>query len=357
MKNPVFRSFSILSLAFVLFSIPAQAEIIRGSGSTAAARLYQSWGEAFARTGHQLQYEATGSSAGLKALLEGKVDFGATDVPLSEAQLRQDNLVQIPTAITGIVPAINLPGVARGKLRLTGPVYADILGGRIRKWDDEAIRKLNPGLSLPGEAIRVVAREDGSGSTYVLSQYLSEVSADWKSRFGTDYRLAWPEGTLKAKGSSGVAKLIGETPFSIGYLESGSIDKAQLNYAQLANRAGQYLHPTPESFQAALSSSNWTFQGRFEESLSNLGDKAAWPITTGTFVIMKRTAQAPQRMALVLNFFSGAFMQADKLVPQSGYVALPIKTQARAVKSLASISEPSGVPMFFDVIWRVKGAS
>lgn len=352
------RLIPCLSLVIALLALcaPVQAEIIRGAGSTAAARLYRNWGEAFGRTGNTLQYEANGSSAGLKALLEGKADFGATDVPLPEEQLRSKGLILIPTAITGVVPALNLPGIPPGRLRLSGPVLAAMYAGTIRRWNDEAIRLLNPGLTLPAENIRVVAREDGSGTTYVMSQYLSSVSADWKTRMGVDFRLSWPDGTLLAKGSSEVVKLLTETPYALGYLEIGYVEKSKLGYALVANRAGNYVSPRPAAFHAALDASNWSFQGRFEESLSNLDARDAWPITTGTFVVVSRVSSDPKRTALLLNFFSGAFMQADKLVPESGLVPLPVKTQARAIKTLGKVVDAEGIPVFFDVMWRIPGA-
>ena len=336
---------------------PALAEEIRGAGSTAAARLYQVWGESFKTTGNQLKYDAIGSSSGLKAVIEGTVDFGASDVALSPERAQKDDLVCIPTAIAGIVPALNVAGLPQGRLRLTGPLLAAIYTGKVSKWNDEAIRKLNPGLNLPAEAIRVIAREDGSGTTHVISQYLTAVSPEWKQSMGNDFLLKWPASTLLAKGSGGVAKLIKQTPFSIGYLEAGTIQSEQINYALVANKAGQYVQPNADSFSAALSGSRWSFEGRFEDSLNNNDDKKAWPITTGTFVIMKRSVASPKRIAIVLNFLSGAFMQADKLVPASGYVALPLQTQARAVKTLASLKETNGVPIFFDVMWRPANKS
>lgn len=342
-----------LCLALSLLTLPAAfGAQIKGAGSTAAARLYQDWADAFKITGNQVAYEANGSSAGIQAVIEGRADFGATDVPLSEDRLRKEGLICIPTAITGIAPAMNLPGVPRGKLHLSGPVLAAILSGKVHSWNDEAIRHLNPGLKLPAEAIHVIAREDGSGTTWVLSKYLASISPEWQQEMGNDFKLHWPTGTTLARGGSGMVAQIKQTPFSIGYLEVGNIDAAQLNYALVANKAGRYVEPQPEAFRAALGASKWTFEGRFEESLTNLDDKDAWPITTGTFIVMKRLAADPKRTAIVLNFFSGAFMQADKLVPQSGYIPLPMKTQARAVKELGAIEERQGIPLFFDVMWR-----
>jgi phosphate transport system substrate-binding protein len=350
-----FASYSAIMLFGISLAAGAQAEIIRGAGSTAAAKLYQTWGEAYRVTGNQLEYDAVGSSAGVKAVAAGKVDFGATDVPLSDIQMQKEGLVCIPTAITGIVPALNLPGIGNGKLRLNGLVLAQILAGRLHNWNDEAIRALNPGLRLPAEAIKVVARADGSGSTWVLSNYLSAVSTDWQRDMGRDSLLHWPNGTLLAKGSGGMAEMLRQTPYSIGYLEPGYIASAQLNYALVANRAGKYVQPDAEAFRAALSASRWTFEGRFEEPLSNLGDPAAWPITTGTFIVMKRAAADSRRAAVVANFFAGAFMHADDLAPKAGFVPLPEKTQARAVKTLGSMTEASGQPLTFDVMWRKSG--
>lgn len=349
-------TFCLSSLLMLVHADGVLAEVIHGAGSTAAAKLYQSWGEAYRVTGSQLAYDAVGSSAGVKAVIAGKVDFGATDVPLRGSQMARDGLICIPTAITGIVPAINLPGVQAGRLRLTGQVLAEILAGKVKNWNDEAVRALNPGLRLPAEPIKVVARADGSGSTWVLSDYLSAVSPDWQREMGRDSLLHWPEGTLLAKGSSGMADKLRQTPYSIGYLEPGYIASAQLGYALVANKAGKYVQPNSDAFRAALSASRWTFEGRFEEPLSNLGDPAAWPITTGTFIVMKRAVADVKRSAIVANFFAGAFMHADDLAPKAGFVPLPEKTQARAVKELGSMVEANGQPLSFDVIWRRAAA-
>ncbi|MBS1208840.1 MAG: phosphate transporter substrate-binding protein PhoT family [Proteobacteria bacterium] len=346
---------SALLVASLLLSPLATAEEIRGAGSTAAAKLYQSWAESFKTTGNQVNYAPVGSSAGIKAVITGAVDFGATDVPLTDEQMQKDGLICIPTAITGIVPAVNLPGVPQGKLRLSGPLLAAILTGKVHYWNDDAIRALNPNIRLPAEAIHVVARQDGSGSTWVLSKYLSAVSPEWAQEMGNESLLHWPASTLLARGSSGMADQIKQTPYSIGYLEPGYIASTELNYALVANKAGKYVQPDAVAFRAALAGSRWTFEGRFEDTLTNLSDQAAWPITTGTFIVMKRVAVAPKRMAIVANFLSGAFMQADNLAPKAGFVPLPMKTQARAVKTLGSMVEPSGVPLLFDVIWRRVG--
>lgn len=345
-------SFCLMSILLPVYAASVSAEVIHGAGSTAAAKLYQSWGESYQVTGSRLAYDPVGSSAGVKAVIAGKVDFGATDVPLSTLQLSKEGLICIPTAITGIVPAVNLPGVGQGKLRLTGQVLADILAGKVKNWNDEAIRSLNPSLRLPAEAIKVVARSDGSGSTAVLSTYLAAVSPAWQRDMGSGAQLHWPASTLLAKGSSGMAETLRQTAYSIGYLEPGYIAAAQLNYALVANKAGKYVFPDSDAFRAALSASRWTFEGRFEEPLSNLGDPAAWPITTGTFIVMKRSVTDVKRSAIVANFFAGAFMHADDLAPKAGFVPLPEKTQARAVKELGSMTEANGQALSFDVIWR-----
>jgi len=342
-----------VAAALCLATTSVQAETIHGSGSTAAAKLYLSWGEAYASaTGNRLVYDAVGSSAGVRDVIAGKVDFGATDVPLSLTQMRREGLICIPTVITGIVPAINLPGVAQGRLHLTGQVLADILRGQIRQWNDEAIQALNPGMRLPSESIKVVARQDGSGSTGVISQYLSVVSASWKQTLGEGSLLHWPQGTLLAKGSSGMAEMVHQTPYSIGYVEPGYITAEHLNYARVENKAGKYVEPAPEGFRAALAGSRWTFEGHFEDSLSNRDDPKAWPITTGTFIVLRQKAQDRGHAAAVANFFVGAFMHADDLAPKAGFVPLPEKTQARAVGTLGTMIEPNGQPLTFDVMWR-----
>lgn len=323
---------------------------LSGAGSSAAAPLYNAWAAEWGKkTGVKLDYTASGSSAGIKAIKEGKVDFGASDVSLPPEQLERDGLVNFPTAISGVVPAINVSGVPRGQLKLTGAVLADILSGHITRWNASAITALNPGVRLPDQAIAVIGREDGSGTTYVLSHYLSKASPQWASALGTDFKLKWPEGTKLAKGTSAQLDALSKTPGAIAYAEYGQVEKAGLNYARVANATGNYPTPSPASFKAALKASAWTTSGKFEEMLTDMQDKDAWPITSGTFIVMRKKVTDPVKAAQALSLFSFGFMRGDAITAEYRWIAMPDLTQARAVKEMNKVRDKDGQPIAWNM--------
>lgn len=342
--------FTHLLAALLLAAGPAGAATLTGAGSSAAAPLYNAWAAEWAKKSRTpVVYAAVGSSAGLKAIREGKADFGASDVPLPPEQLDKDGLVNFPTAIAGVVPAVNLSGVGAGELRLSGPVLADILSGRITRWNAAPIVALNRGLRLPDQPITVVAREDGSGTTYVLSHYLSKVSKDWAQTLGNDFKLKWPAGTRLVKGTSAQLKTLAETPGAIAYAEFGQVEKAGLTYARVANSKGEYPQPGASSFKAALKASAWTSAGRFEEMLTDMPDKDAWPITTGTFVVMRRKVAHPAMAAQALALFSYGFMRGDTITAENRWVPMPDMTQARAVKEMNKVRDADGQPLAWNM--------
>ncbi|GAA5180832.1 phosphate ABC transporter substrate-binding protein PstS [Niveibacterium umoris] len=337
-------------LSVLLVTTAAQASDLSGAGSSAAAPLYNAWAAEWGKkTGVKLEYTASGSSAGIKAIKEGKVDFGASDVSLPPDQLERDGLVNFPTAISGVVPAINVNGVARGQLKLTGAVLADILSGRINRWNASAITALNPGVRLPDQAITVIGREDGSGTTYVLSNYLSKVSPQWASSLGNDFKLKWPEGTKLVKGTSAQLEALSKTSGAIAYAEYGQVEKAGLNYARVANSAGNYPAPGPISFKAALKASAWTTAGKFEEMLTDMQDKEAWPITSGTFVVMRKKVTDASKAAQALSLFSYGFMRGDAITAEFRWIAMPDLTQARAVKEMNKVRDKDGQPIAWNM--------
>jgi phosphate transport system substrate-binding protein len=342
--------FSVAAAIALVLSFPARSAEIVGAGSSAAASLYASWAAEWSKkSATSLQYAAVGSSAGLKAIREGKADFGASDVALAPADLERDGLVDFPTAISGIVPMVNLPGVPAGELHLSGPLLADMLAGRVARWNAPQIAALNKSLRLPDLPIKPVAREDGSGTTYVLSHYLAQVSPAWAKDFGSDFKLKWPEGTTLAKGTSAMVETVAKTPGAIGYAEYGAVVKAKAGFARVANRHGDYPAPSAESFRNALKGSGWTASGKFEEMLTDSPEKDAWPITGGTFIVMRKTAADPARIAKVLSFFSYGFLRGDEITSQNGWIALPELTQARVVKEMNRIRDKDAQPLSWDM--------
>ncbi|MFT3734845.1 MAG: phosphate ABC transporter substrate-binding protein PstS [Rhodocyclaceae bacterium] len=340
----------LVSLAVLLPAFPLSALELQGAGSTAAAPLYNAWAEQWAAvSGHKLSYSAIGSSGGLKAIREGKSDFGASDVALSSEALAKDGLVNFPVAISGVVPIINLGSVARGQLRLTGAVLADILSGRIRQWNASEITALNPGLSLPATPIKVIGREDGSGSTYVLSHYLKQVSESWASGMGNDFKLQWPETTTLVKGTGSMIAAVRSTPGAIGYAEYGQVEEARLNYARVANQKGQYPVPGAASFRAALQGSAWSSRGAFEEMLTNAASVSAWPITGGTFIVMRKKVNRADQSSAVLSMFTYAFMKGDETASKLHWIPLPESTQARVQREMAKPVDSRGNSLSWQV--------
>lgn len=324
---------------------------VKGAGSTAAAPLYNAWAQQWSEaSGHKLSYAGVGSSGGIKSIKEGKSDFGASDVALSREELDKEGLVNFPVAISGIVPFVNLQGVSRGQLRLTGSVLADILAGRITRWNAPEIAALNRNIKLPAQEITVVAREDGSGTTYVLSHYLAKVSQRWAQDMGYDFKLKWSERTTLVKGTGGMLEAVRKTSGAIGYAEYGQVQSASLNYVRVANQRGQYPEPGAASFKAALADSPWTSRGAYEEMLTNATGFSAWPITGATFVIMRRHVQDAERASTVLSMLSYGFMRGDKAAADLNWIPLPDSTQARVEREMLLLVDKNG----HSLTWQIS---
>jgi phosphate transport system substrate-binding protein len=324
----------------------AHAETISGAGSTAAAPIYRIWAREYEKSsGTQLAYEAIGSSAGLKKIKAGEAAFGASDVAPPEAELAADGLTLFPVAITGIAPVVNLPHVADGQLRLTGDVLARIFMGDIQKWSAPEIRQLNPGVALPDMPIKVIARADGSGTTYNFADYLSKVHPAWKERLGVKSQVAWGPGVTAVKGSDGVVKAVKETAGAIGYVDYGYVTENKLAAASLRNEDGEFVRPGTQGFQAALAFSDWTSKGVFTGTLTAQHGKASWPITMGTFIVVPRVSAKPEQTQAALKFFVWAFSHGDALVQQASFVRLPDRVQASAFKAITSVKDKSGKPL------------
>jgi phosphate transport system substrate-binding protein len=320
-----------VTLAAPWIAAYAQTQIT-GAGSTFAAPLYSKWGEAAAGAiGVTLNYQAIGSGAGINQINNRTVDFGASDMPVSGDQLSAHNLMQFPTVIGGVDIIVNLPGIKANQLKLTGEVLADIYLGKITKWNDHRLVELNHGLKLPNLAIAPVYRADGSGTTFVFTDYLSKLSPEWKSQVGASTSVKWPAGS-GAKGSDGVAGTVRNIRGGIGYDESAYAEENHLTTALLRNQAGQFVAPTHAAYAAAAASADWSKVQNFAIDLNNEPGETSWPIESATFVLVPIDAKNPNQSAAVLKFFDWGFTNGNAIATQLLYIPLPeqVKTAIRA---------------------------
>jgi phosphate transport system substrate-binding protein len=321
----------------------ALAQDVTGAGASFPAPLYSRWAADYNKaTGNRINYQSVGSGAGMRQIRGKTVDFGASDAPLTDEELAKDGLVQFPTAIGGVVPIINVAGVETRQLRLTGQVLADIYQGKITKWNDPAITALNPGLKLPDAQIAVVRRADGSGTTFIFTNYLSKVSADWKAKVGEGTAVNWPTGA-GGKGNEGVSAFVQRLPNSIGYVEYAYAKQNKMPYALLQNASGNFVAPDDTTFKAAAAGADWSKS--FYQILTNQPGKDAWPITGATFIMMHNKQDKPQQAAATLRFFDWAFKTGDKVADELDYVPMPDSVKAAIRKEWAKITDASGKPV------------
>lgn len=311
-----------------------------GAGASFPAPLYSKWAADYNKaTGVKINYQSVGSGAGIRQIEAKTVDFGASDAPLTDDDLKAKGLVQFPTVIGGVVPVINVKGLTPGQLKLTGPVLADIYLGKITHWNDAAIKSLNPGLTLPDSPIAVVRRADGSGTSFIFTNYLSKVSPDWKSKVGEGTAVNWPTGA-GGKGNEGVAAFLGRLPDSIGYLEYAYVKQNKLNYVQLQNAAGSYVAPDDLTFKAAAAGATWNKS--FYQILTNQPGKDSWPITGATFILMHKKQDKPAQATTALKFFDWAYKSGDKTAVDLDYVPMPDSVKEIILKSWGEIREAAG---------------
>jgi phosphate transport system substrate-binding protein len=314
---------SIVAAGLVAASTSAFAADITGAGSTFIYPVLSKWADAFKKeSGADVNYQSIGSGAGIKQIQAKTVTFGATDAPLKVEQLEKDGLAQWPMVMGGIVPVVNVEGVKAGDMALDGPTLADIYAGKITKWDDAAIKKLNPKLNLPSAAIAVVHRADGSGTTFNFTDYLSKVSPDWKSKFGEGTTVEWPVG-VGAKGNEGVSGNIGQTKNSIGYVEYAYAKQNKLTYTTLVNKAGKTVEPTMEAFQAAAANADWAHAPGYYLILTDQPGEKSWPIVATTFVLMHKDPADKANAAEAIKFFKFAFEKGDKMAQDLDYIPMP----------------------------------
>ncbi len=341
MKTSMLRSFAIgAALAGAGFS--AQAQEVTGAGASFPAPLYSKWADAYHKaTGVKVNYQSVGSGAGLRQIRGKTVDFGASDMPLTDEELAKDGLIQFPTVIGGVVPVINIKGIEARQLKLTGPVLADIFLGKVAKWNDPAVAKLNPGLALPDAPITVVRRADGSGTTFIFTNYLSKVSPDWKAKVGEGTAVSWPVG-LGGKGNEGVSAFAQRTPNSIGYVEYAYAKQNKMPYVLLQNAAGSFVAPDDTSFAAAAAGADWSKS--FYQILTNQAGKDAWPISGATFILMHKNQDKPAQASASLKFFDWAYTNGDKMAAELDYVPMPTSVEASIRKSWDAV-QASGKPV------------
>jgi phosphate transport system substrate-binding protein len=338
------RAFSTAAAVIVVCS-GALAQDVTGAGATFPAPLYAKWADAYNKaTGVKINYQSVGSGAGLRQIRGKTVDFGASDMPLKDDELAKDGLMQFPTVIGGVVPVINVKGINPGQVKMTGQVLGDIYLGKIKKWNDPALTALNPGVPLPDQAIAPIQRADGSGTTFIFTNYLSKVNADWKAQVGEGTAVKWVTGS-GGKGNEGVASFVQRLAGSIGYVEYSYAKSNKMTHVQMRNSAGNYVSPDDLTFKAAAAGAAW--DKTFYQILTEQPAKDAWPITGATFIMMYKAQDKPAQAAASLKFFDWAYANGDKMADELEYVALPDTVKALVRRSWAEVKDGSGKAIAF----------
>jgi phosphate transport system substrate-binding protein len=334
------------ALAGAALMAAANATELAGAGATFPYPIYAKWAEAYkAATGIGLNYQSIGSGGGIKQIEAKTVDFGASDMPLKPDDLAKNGLQQFPPVIGGEVLAFNLPGIPTDTLVLDGPTIANIYLGKITSWDDPAIAKLNPGVKLPSTGIAVVHRSDGSGTTFIFTDYLSKVSPEWKDKVGEDTSVEWPTG-LGGKGNEGVSALTARTVGAIGYVEYAYALQNKLVYSKLVNADGVVLSPSSKVFQAAAANADWQTAPGFYLILTNQVGKDSWPITGATFILMHKQQDKPETAKAVLSFFDWAYRHGQDMAASLDYIPMPPNVVQTVEDSWKSIVGPDGKPVW-----------
>ena len=342
MLKAVSRSLIVVTAGVALFTT-AHAADITGAGATFPAPLYAKWADAYQKaTSTKVNYQSIGSGGGIKQITAKTVDFGASDKPLTPAELDKGGMVQFPTVIGGVVPVVNVEGLKPGQLKLTGAVLANIYLGKINKWNDPALVALNPGLKLPEQDIGVVRRADGSGTTFIFTNYLSKVSDEWKQKVGEGSSVQWPLG-LGGKGNEGVSAFVQRLPGSIGYVEYSYALQNKMPHAQMKNKDGVFVQPEQDAFKAAAAGADRS--NAFYEIITEQPGKATWPISGATFILMHKEQAKPANAAEVLKFFEWAYANGDAMASELHYVPLPKATVDQIKASWGQIKDASGKPV------------
>jgi phosphate transport system substrate-binding protein len=346
-----FAKITLAAAALAFSSVAAPMAVgavdLSGAGATFPYPVYAKWADAYKKeTGVGLNYQSIGSGGGIKQIKAKTVTFGASDAPLPGKELDESGLAQFPMVMGGIVPVVNIEGVKPGELVLDGPTIARIFLGEVKKWDDPAIAKLNPSAKLPAQAIAIVHRSDGSGTTYNFSYYLSEASPDWKSKVGTNTAVQWPAG-IGAKGNEGVANNVAQTKGSIGYVEYAYAKQNKLTFTSMVNKAGKTVAPTMEAFQAAAANADWNSQPGYGVILANQPGDKSWPMTAATWILLYKKPQDAATTGEALKFFAWSYAKGGKMAEELDYVPMPAKVVTDIQKMWQSeIKDASGKPLF-----------
>jgi len=321
----------------------ALAQNITGAGASFPAPVYAQWADAYNKaSGVRVNYQSIGSSAGVNQIKARTVDFGASDAPLSEQQLSEAGLLQFPTVIGGVVPVVNIRGIAAGELKLNGGVLADIYLGKITRWNDGAITALNPGVKLPDAAIAVVHRSDGSGTSFAFTEYLAKTSESWRQQIGAGTAVNWPAGS-GGKGNEGVSAFVMQLPDSIGYVEYAYAKQNNMAFVQLQNADGAFVTPSSATFQSAAAGIDWSKS--FAQSLIYAPGADAWPISTATFILLYRQSDKPAQTREVLKFFDWAYREGDQAAQRLDYVPFPQEVKTLIRQQWQSIVDAGGKPI------------
>jgi phosphate transport system substrate-binding protein len=341
-RNIAIGGFAVAALSFSALSF---AQDVTGAGATFPAPLYAKWASEYNKaTGVKINYQSVGSGAGIKQIDAKTVAFGASDMPLKDEDLSAKGQMQFPTVIGGVVPVINVKGINPGQLKLNGQVLGDIYLGKITKWTDPAIKALNPSLALPDAEIAPVRRADGSGTTFIFTNYLSKVNTEWKTKVGEGTAVNWPAGA-GGKGNEGVAAFVNRLPNSIGYVEYAYVKQNKMTYAQMQNSAGNFVSPDDTAFKAAAAGADWAKS--FYQILTNQPGKDSWPLTGATFILMHKLQDKPADATATLKFFGWAYKNGDKMADDLDYVPMPAVVKTQIEKAWGEIKDASGKAVAF----------
>ncbi len=327
-------------VALALTSGTVMAQDVTGAGATFPAPIYAKWADAYHKaSGAKVNYQSVGSGAGIKQITSKTVDFGASDMPLTDEELAKNGLIQFPTVIGGVVPVVNIQGVKPGQIKLTGTLLGDIYLGKITKWNDPALAAVNAGVPLPDAAISVVRRADGSGTSFIFTNYLSKVNPEWKAKVGEGTAVNWPTGA-GGKGNEGVSAFVQRLPNSIGYVEYAYAKQNKMTHTLLKNQAGNFVTPDDENFKAAAAGADWA--KTFYQVLTEQPGKDTWPISGATFILMHKAQDKPAQGLSTLKFFDWAYNNGDKMAGELEYVPLPASLKAMVRKQWAEVKDGSG---------------
>jgi len=351
MSNVIRRALmgSMVAVSVTLASVANAKDVseISGAGATFPYPVYAKWAEQYQKlNGVKMNYQSIGSGGGIKQIKAKTVDFGASDAPLKPEELDSAGLMQFPMVMGGVVPVVNVPGIPTGKMKLSAEVLANIYLGKVKHWDDASIAATNPGLKLPHKAITVVHRSDGSGTTWIFTNYLSKISKTWKEKVGNNKSVSWPAG-VGGKGNEGVASYVSRIKGSIGYVEYAYALQNKMNYAQLQNHDGNFVAPTSENFQAAAAGADWHKAKGFYMVLTDQPGANSWPITGATFILVYTKQDKPDNARAVLNFFDWAYHNGGEMAKSLDYVPMPSSVVKLVEDTLEkNVKDHKGMPVW-----------